>query len=293
MPKRINDLVEATTIASSDLLVVETSTGTKKVQFGNMMPTNSHNAIFRGKNLGTIDINNIDTFITEHGVSTGTFTDLYLGDYFTASYDGTNKTFRVAGFDTHMQQGDTNVITRHHIEIVPDQALTSAPMNSTNTTGVSANEENESGLGAFAGSDMFQLVLPTVNTNLEAIFGGHLFSYREILSNAMDANAPSGAHPTWKGASSNWTWYDVKAVLMSETEVYGSAVWSSSGYDTGCGIHQIPLFAIEPRFINLRYWYWLRSVASAAGFCNSGTYGDASYHYAAYSSSVRPRFLLG
>jgi hypothetical protein len=58
-------------------------------------------------------------------------------------------------------------------------------------------------------------------------------------------------------------------------------------------IHQIPLFSIEPRFINLRYWYWLRDLASSTGFCLSGDYRRANSFGAAYSYSVRPRFLLG
>jgi hypothetical protein len=293
MPKRINDLLEVTSLASSDLLVAQTSQGTKKIQFGNLMPVNSHNAIFRGKNLGTVNIDNIDAFMTAHGVSAGTFTDLYLGDYVTASYNGSNITFRVAGFDTHLRQGDTGSgITRHHIEIVPDQSLATAKMNSTNTTGKSANPENTSNLAAYAGSDMHNLVIPTINTNLEAIFGGHLFSYRELLTNTMDPNGTS-AGSTLKGVSSNRAWYDVKAVLMSEVEVYGSNIWSSSAYDAGTAIHQIPLFSIEPRFINLRYWYWLRDVASSANFCVSHGGGYARNTHAAYSTSVRPRFLLG
>jgi len=293
MPKRINDFLEVTSLASSDLLIAETTQGTKKIQFGNLMPVNTHNAIFRGKNLGTVSASNIDTFMTEHGVSSGAFTDLYLGDYFTASYNGTNKTFRIAGFDTHMQQGDSSPITRHHIEVIPDQTLLSAAMNSTNTTGVSQNPANTSGLGGYAGSDMNQLVIPEVNTNLEAIFGAHLFSYRELLSNTVDANAASGSYPTWKGAASNWAWYDVKAVLPSEIEVYGSTVWSSSGYDTGSGIHQIPLFSIEPRFINLRSWWWLRNVSNSTQFCNSHDRGFANHYGAGYRNGVRPRFLLG
>jgi hypothetical protein len=56
-------------------------------------------------------------------------------------------------------------------------------------------------------------------------------------------------------------------------------------------IHQIPLFSIEPRFINLRYWYWLRAVASSTWFCYSHDSGRANCGGAAAAISVRPRFL--
>ena len=81
---------------------------------------------------------------------------------------------------------------------------------------------------------------------------------------------------------------------MSEVEVYGSTVWSSSGFDTGTACMQLPLFARDKACINNRSsYYWLKDVATASGFCNVNNVGHADctdaghcYYY------VRPRFNL-
>ena len=81
---------------------------------------------------------------------------------------------------------------------------------------------------------------------------------------------------------------------MSEIEVYGSIVWSSTGYDTGNANVQLPLFAFSKQAQNNRstYW-WLKNIASAAGFCDVGVSGDAGYYGASKASyGVRPRFII-
>jgi hypothetical protein len=292
--KTIKDLTEVTSLSASDeFLVSLASGGDRRVKFSAISANTSNNAIFRGKSLGTITASNIDTFISDHGISTGNFTDIYLGDYFTISYAGSNKTIRVAGFNVFKGCGDTS-LSKNHIVCVPDGSLCTAAMNSTNTTGISANDANTSGKGAFLGSDMWNITLPTVNTNLEAVFGGHLLTHREILTNSIDANATSCGNSGWKGASNNREWVDCRAVLMSEAEVYGTTVYSSSGYDTGIAKQQLPLFSVEPRFIHQdRTYYWLRDVASSSYFCVCDDHGFAGCHYASFVYHVRPRFLLG
>lgn len=58
---------------------------------------------------------------------------------------------------------------------------------------------------------------------------------------------------------------NAQAILMSEIEVYGSIVWSSSGYDTGNANHQFELFANSKSAINNRSaWYWLKDIASSS-----------------------------
>jgi hypothetical protein len=81
---------------------------------------------------------------------------------------------------------------------------------------------------------------------------------------------------------------------MSEIEVYGSIVWSSSGYDTGTAKRQFELFAMDERAINNRSsYYWLKDVASASNFAYASSIGAASYSDASNAGcSVRPRFVL-
>ena len=116
--KSIKDLTEVTSVAASDeFLVALAAGGDRRVKFSTMIPNTSHNAIFRGKNLGTVTADNVDTFIADHGISTGAFTDLYVGDYFTISYAGSNKTIRVAGCDIFMGTGDNPTLNKHHLNL--------------------------------------------------------------------------------------------------------------------------------------------------------------------------------
>ena len=85
-----------------------------------------------------------------------------------------------------------------------------------------------------------------------------------------------------------------QAVLMSEVEVYGCTVWSSSGYDTGNAKMQLPLFAHSRNAMNDRSgWYWLKDAASSAYFCGCSGGGGANYGFAGDTGNcVRPRFII-
>jgi len=292
MGKTIANLIQVNELTANDVFVVGTAAGDRKVPYNVLVQNTSHNAIFRGKNLGTVTAANIDAFITQHGIATGVFNDIYVGDYFTASYAGANTVFRIAGINFYKNTGDTQ-LTANHVVIVPDGNLTTAAMNSTNTTGKSANEANTSEKSGFLGSDMWNIVLPDVNEKLAAIFGGHLLTHREILSNSMDENAIPSGNPSWKGASNGWEWVDCKAVLMSEVEVYGAPVCGSSLYDVGIANCILPLFVLEKRYLTNRSWFWLRGVASSANFCYCTSYGVSVCNNASNVLGVRPRFLLG
>lgn len=239
------------------------------------------NGIYRGKNLGTITASTIDAFITNHGIASGTFVDLYLGDYFTIS-DGTyNAQWMIAGFDTHYNKGDT-ALTSHHIAIIPRTILTTGAMNATDTTE-----------GGYAGSQMHTTTLPSIVTKLQNALGSHLLKRRALLSTAVNTSKPSSGNPAANGCTSSWAWADVYATLMTEVEVYGTMVWSSSGYDVGEACMKLPVFNHINHVEFSRSGFWLRSVYYSTAFCGANTYGDANGWGASYSHGVRPLILLG
>ena len=187
--------------------------------------------------------------------------------------------------------GDSSAVTYPHLVMAPGQGLGGTQhfgthqMNATNTT-----------TGGYIGSVMHTAVLgdvvsagsiasgATINQQLYYIFGSHLKTVRELMSNAVA-----------DGKSSGWAWASVQAVLMTEAEVYGTNAWSAHrGNDTGTGHHQFELFALNRQAINNRSaWYWLRDVASASWFCRSNNDGAANCNYASYAGGcVRPRFVL-
>lgn len=242
------------------------------------------------------------------------FEDIYVGDYFkmsraisayerTGQYQTTGSQYvTIVGLDTMMNNGDQGSgITYHHAVMVAGQGFGGTQhfgrsrMNATNDTtgGYKASEMNTLVLGdvVSAGSTAADA---TINQQLYAEFGAHLKTTRELVSNAINATGYN-RFGSATGCASNWEWISAQAILMSETECYGSIAWSSSGYDTGNANRQLPLFAFSKQAQNNRSaWYWLKDIASAAYFCSVGTDGRCSNNDANRANVyVRPRFILG
>lgn len=225
----------------------------------------AHNCIYRGKNLGTSV-----TAEQYAAISSGKFTDLYIGDYWVIK----GVTYRIAAFDYYYNCGDTN-FTKHHAVIVPDTSLYKAQMNTSNVT-----------TGGYTGSAMYKSNLAQAKTTIKAAFGSaHVLTKRELLTNAVNGNTPSG-----------WAWFDSDVELMNEVQAYGSVAWGAhdgNGYNVASGDGQFPLFMFDRTKLHNREDYWLRDVASATYFSNVGHSGYASDYDASSSLGVRPAFCIG
>ena len=225
----------------------------------------AHNAIYRGKNLGT-------QFTAEMSanIKNGTFKDLYCGDYLVIN--GT--TYRFMDLNYLFKTGDTS-LEINHILVVPDAPMYNHVMNDTNTTE-----------GGYAGSKMYTSGLDQALAKINADFGeAHIVTYRNLLVNA-----------TSNGIPSSWAWYSRQIDLMNEEMVYGTRAWSQAsqnGYDTGTNKSQLAAFKHNHSLISsCRLWYWLRAVYSSTYFCNVDSDGRASRYGASSASGVRPCFLI-
>lgn len=226
----------------------------------------AHNCIYRGKNLGTSV-----TAEQYAAISSGKFTDLYIGDYWVIK----GVTYRIAAFDYYYNCGDTN-FTKHHVVIVPDTSLYKAQMNTSNVT-----------TGGYTGSAMYKSNLAQAKTTIKVAFGSaHVLTKRELLTNAVNGNTPSG-----------WAWFDSDVELMNEVQAYGSVAWGThdgNGYNVASGDGQFPLFMFDRTKLHNREDYWLRDVASATSFSGVYRHGGADSHDSASSSlGVRPAFCIG
>ena len=235
--------------------------------YASKFPDNAgaHNSIYRGKYLGSSV-----TAEQYTAISSGTFEDLYIGDYWTIG--GVN--YRIAAFDYYYNTGDT-ACTSHHVVIVPDTQLYAHVMNDTNIT-----------TGGYIGSKMYTEGLEQAKTTIKSAFSGHVVNHRQILSNAAV-----------DGKASGWAWFDSEVELMTEPMVYGSTIWGESaiggsGYNIGVDKSQLPLFALNPRMVNTRQSYWLRDVVSASYFALVDPNGYASCYYASGAYGVRPAFSI-
>lgn len=225
----------------------------------------AHNCIYRGKNLGTSV-----TAEQYAAISSGKFTDLYIGDYWVIK----GVTYRIAAFDYYYNCGDTN-FTKHHAVIVPDTSLYKAQMNTSNVT-----------TGGYTGSAMYKSNLAQAKTTIKAAFGSaHVLTKRELLTNAVNENTPSG-----------WAWFDSDVELMNEVQVYGSVAWGAhdgNGYNVASGDGQFPLFMFDRTKLHNREDYWLRDVSSATTFSRVSNGGRADRSGASGSLGVRPAFCIG
>ena len=226
----------------------------------------AHNAIYRGKNLGTSV-----TTAQYNAIKAGTFDDLYIGDYWVIN----GKTWRIAAFDYFLHNGDTECTT-HHAVIVPDECLYNAQMNTTNDT-----------TGGYVAVKT-RGVLTDAETAIKAAFGAsHILSNRVYLTNAVANGKPSGG-----------AWVDTICDLMNEEMVYGTGIFrptsDSSTVPANYRVEksQLPLFAHEPSRIINRADYWLRDVVTAARFAFVGYDGNANYNGTSNSLGVRPAFCI-
>ena len=235
-----------------------------------------HNAIYRGKSLGT-------SVTPEQyaAIADGSFKDLYIGDYWTIS----GKVYRIAGFDYFYNCGDTNCTT-HHIVVVPDKSLYNAQMHKTDSGAYEAGAANTTE-GGYYGSDMYKTGLDSAKETIKAAFTGHILKHREYLVNAVTAGHPSGGG-----------WFDSEVELMNENMVYGTNIFLPRANGSEVYTHytvckgQLPLFALRHDMIGNRENWWLRDVVSASNFAYVDNYGIANCSNASYPCGVRPAFCV-
>lgn len=291
--KKVTELTAFTTPTDSCLIPIHDGTGLKKITFANFRTkvvegteakiapllfnnAGAHNAIYRGKSLGSTV-----TTAQYAAIKAGTFDDLYIGDYWTI--DSVN--YRIAAFDYYLNSGDTNCTT-HHVVIVPDTCLYNAQMHNTSSGGWESGAANTTA-GGYVGSDMYKSNLEQAKTTIKSAFSGHVLKHRIYLTNAV-AN----------GRASGGAWCDSEVDLMCEQMVYGSGIFSpvSDGSNVPANYRveksQLPLFQHEPSRICNRATWWLRDVITASGFANVTGNGLADYSHASYSLGVRPAFCI-
>lgn len=291
--KKVSELTALTTPANGYVIPIHDGTALKKVTFANFKAkvvegteakiapllfnnAGAHNAIYRGKSLGSTV-----TTAQYNAIKAGTFEDLYIGDYWTIG--GVN--YRIAAFDYYLNSGDTSCTT-HHAVIVPDTCLYNAQMHNTSSGQWESGAANTTA-GGYVGSDMYTKNLETAKTTIKNAFSGHVLKHRIYLTNAV-AN----------GRASACAWCDSEVDLMCEQMVYGSGIFSpvSDGSNVPANYRveklQLPLFQHEPSRICNRNTWWLRDVITASNFAVVNDAGSATYSDASHSHGVRPAFCI-
>ena len=260
----------------------------------------AHNAVFRGENL--TNKYTIDEICQR--ISSGTFDDLYVGDYFDITFtnpSGTQEQMRciLAGFDYYYNQQKYGCM-QHHAVIVPKNCVEGLfAVNTEATTNVCE--------GGFANSTMFKTTLPSYLTPLQNALNNHILTYKNQLSTELNSDGLSNVGVGLTGYASAHDWRDITLNLLSELQVYGTQILSSSFYNNGIDTSQLPLFrhdlmakvagnggVTDMGNSNEAIHYWLRDIVSKHFYARVTNRSGAYYHSGAnVNGGLRPFFLIG
>lgn len=247
----------------------------------------AHNAIYRGKDLTSY----FNSGEMSKAIAAGTFKDIYPGDYIIKSVTVNGTTYSnvkwiVGECDYYMNRGSNgHYTTTHHVLAFPDSLLGEACMDSSG--------KNDNG---FVGTEMWKKTLPLYNTGILNAFGmGHVLSYYDALTIAVNNSMVSNASAGYTGQSSNITLAGIIANLFNCQMLFGTDLASSSMYDTYECNTQVAAFRYSPKLIMIHgsNWYWLKDVVGSGlfAFTNSAgihTLGETCGKVA----GIRPYFLL-
>ena len=262
-----------------------------------------HNSIYRGKYLGTSV-----TADQWAEIAAGTFSDLYIGDYWTiTASDGTeNRTvnWTICDFDYYYNMSDVQV-TSHHIVMMPSVVLPLGGITLINTANAGVTVTNQETVTVYkwhatmaapntnktydvlyTSSRIRTVVLPVADTLVKNAFGSsHCLAVSELFPTSY--NSSTGLATGW-----GWSVDDRVCDLCNENMVYGSYAWGASQYEVGLDKNQLSIFRLYPRFLNIRAAWWLRSVYSATSVALVGNTGYAGGAGSSSVVGVRPRFCI-
>lgn len=276
---KIAEYPQVTKLVADDIVLIDGTDGTRTIPAANLpyaamhlCGPQMHRMVFRGKQIGTSL-----TAEQRTAIQSGTFEDLWLGDYWLIN--GVN--WRIADFNYWYNRGD-QALTSNHVVVVPDTNLGTAKMNSTSTT-----------TGGYTGSEMYTTNLEPAKTTVTNAFGENVLTHREYLINGVTSGVPTAG-----------AWTDSKVDLMNEPMVYGAYVNTPASNGTVTAKRytnsatQLALFQLCPQFINApiptqRIGYWLRDVVSAERFSRVTDYGPVLDTAASLEYGIRPAFAVG
>ncbi len=260
---------------------------------------------YRGKDITKYkDLHADDPMNLYNQISSGTFADIYVGDYIKGS---NGVTWLIADLDNYFETG-YNLKLGHHATIIPDGVLTTARMNDKDTT--EGGYLNSEMVTKTLGNELVSGQETILSKYIYPDFQEHVLKYESLLSNAIDYNKISvntkiqedGTLSNIGGAvSSDWGFASRYLDLMSEVNVFGYATSNTTTYDIGVDSQQYAIFQLRPELIKLNLAkktfgsYWLRTIFNSSLYVVVGDLGHVfgDHAYKDTPNGVRPRFLIG
>ena len=224
---------------------------------------------------------------------------LKVGDYYTVTHDGKTYNYVIAGLNT-MKGTHSYRLTTDHVGIIVDTNDTHA-WNTSSSTTTSQNTHLTGGTwttgssaAGYANCDLQYYLETTVLPNVKTDLGSdNIKNHYKLYSTAVNTGGYN-RFGSAGGCSSSWAWYANQEICaLSEIQVYGSIVWSSSGYDTGEACRQLDVFRVYNmnEIFEGRY-PWLRDVASSSFACHVDSIGHADLNPASHANYVAALILF-
>ena len=197
-------------------------------------------------------------------------------------------TYVIAGLNPMKGTATPYRVATNHVGLIVIPHTTQA-WNASGNTYTGADERGAGYLNSDLHYYLKNTVLPMCNTDLGA---DNLISHNKLLSNAVNTSGIN-RYGEATGCSSGWTWEDTKISALSEVQVYGAAIWSSSGFDTGEACRQLEVFQkYSHTEIFGNEYPWLRDVVSASLAALANYTGNAGYTTASNVYSVAALILF-
>ena len=248
------------------------------------LPTNADlntkiNALTRHTRLTDFDLNVLKQAVADQNLEKY---GLKVGDQKTIN----GHTYVIAGLNPMKGTSTPYRVTANHVGLIVIPHTTQA-WNASGNTSTGADSRGAGYLNSDLHYYLKNTVLPMCNTDLGA---DNLIAHSKLLTNAVNTTGYNRFGEA-TGCSSGWTWEsDCKICALSEVQVYGGTVWSSSGYDTGEACRQLDVFqAYSHTEIFGSEYPWLRDVVSASYAANAdydGSAGRLAASYAAYVAAL-------
>lgn len=276
-----------THFTSAELDSIKSGMTTAKREKLDALPTNAElttklNALTRRTRLSDFDLAVLKQAVADQNLEKY---GLKVGDYKTIN----GHDYVIAGLNPMKGTTTPYRLTANHVGLIVIPHTTQK----WNASGNTYTGADSRGAG-YKNSDLHyylkNTLLPLVETDLGA---ANLLGHSKLLSNAVNQNGIN-RYGEATGCSSGWDWEaNCKICALSEVQVYGSVVWSSSGYDTGEACRQLDVFRHynHTEIFGAEY-PWLRDVASASNAAFAFSTGDAGIDTASNARYVAALILF-
>lgn len=196
-------------------------------------------------------------------------------------------TYVIAGLNC-MKGTHGYTATSNHVGLIVIPHTTQA-WNASGNTYTGADDRGAGYLNSDLHYYLKNTVLPMAQTDLGS---SNLISHNKLLSSAVNTSGYNRFGEA-SGCSSGWAWEDTYISALTEMQVYGGTIWSSSGFDTGEANQQLEVFQhFKHTEIFGDEYPWLRDVASASSAAFASYDGAASYTPASNANYVAALILF-